>query len=68
MSSAIVRILSFDFDSGVKVLQPHETFTSVRSASLTSAIPNSMFIYTDTCGVSISGDVQTPILRAVPID
>ena len=68
MSSAIARILGFDFASGVKVLQPHETFTSVRPASLTSAIPNTMFIYTDICGASISGDVQTPILRAVPID
>ena len=67
MSSGIARILGFDFDNSVKALQPHETFTSVGPASLTSAIPNSMFICTDICGSSISGDVQTPILGAVPI-
>ena len=68
MLFAIARILGIDFDSGVKVLQPHATFMSVRPASLTNAIPNSMFIYTDICSASISGDVHTPILRAVSID
>lgn len=37
-------------------------------ASLSNALPSMLFVYTDLCESHVTGDVQTPLLRVVPVD
>lgn len=37
-------------------------------ASLSLTLPDKLFVYTDICENYITGDVQTPLLRIVPVD
>lgn len=41
---------------------------SEHPASLSSALPSVMFVYSDLCDTQVSGDVQTPLLAVVPVE
>lgn len=43
-------------------------FTADYPASLSLALPDKLYVYTDICESYITGDVQTPLLRIVPVD
>lgn len=52
------------------IMNIHEqsTYTADFPASLSRGIPDKLFVYTDICESYVTGDVQTPLLRIVPID
>lgn len=70
VSPTIARILGFNEEEACRsvILEPNAKYTGARPASLIGGIPSSMFVYTDICEMYITGDVQTPLLRAVGID
>ena len=41
---------------------------ALKPASLISALPSAIFIYTDICESYITGDIQSPLLRIVPLN
>lgn len=43
-------------------------FTGSYPASLSLALPDKLYVYTDICESYITGDVQTPLLRIIPVD
>ena len=45
-----------------------DTKRSQHPAALSNAIPSVLFVYTDLCESHVTGDVQTPLLRVVPVD
>lgn len=52
----------------ILIFNNNRTITGILPASLNRAIPNSLYIYTDICEPCIVGDVETPLLRVVPVD
>lgn len=69
VSPAIAKILGFPTTTSERlVIKPRGRYIGERPASLTNAIPNSMFVYSDICTSYITGDVQTPLLRVVPVE
>lgn len=69
VSPNIARLLGFSEETHkLTPLNLSRAYSGVKPASLARAIPNSMFIYSDICESYITGDVQTPLLRVVPIE
>lgn len=69
VSPAIARLLGFEEEACRSVMiEPYSKYVGSRPASLTGAMPSSMFVYSDISENCITGDVQTPLLRVVPID
>lgn len=67
LSPGLSHILGFE-DKMYDVPQNEKKCVALKPASLISALPSVMFIYTDICESYITGDVQTPLLRIVPLD
>lgn len=70
MSKVFRAIMGFDVvEEWVKIMvDPRHALRSPHPASLSNALPRVLFVYTDLCESQITGDVQTPLLRVVPID
>lgn len=69
VSPAIARLLGFTEEACRAVeIAPRGKYVGSRPASLSGALPSSMFVYSDICETYITGDVQTPLLRVVSID
>lgn len=69
VSPAIAKLLGFNEEACNSVMiDPECRYVGVRQASLSNVIPNTMFVYTDICENYITGDVQTPLLRTIPIE
>lgn len=66
-SDKISRVLGFETNES-KNIDNGQVFTANFPASLSHAIPDKLFVYTDICENYITGDVQTPLLRIVPIE
>lgn len=66
-SDTFSKIFGFKPDT---IMDIHEQpiYTADFPASLTHAIPDKLFVYTDICESYVTGDVQTPLLRIVPVD
>lgn len=69
LSERLWCILGFEESSFSKVITtgPDDCCGS-KPASLSQAIPGKIFIYTDICEGYITGDIQAPLLRVVPLD
>jgi len=50
------------------MLSNETSWISFRPASLIKALPTTMFVYTDMYESYITRNVQTPLLRTVPLD
>ena len=46
----------------------HKNFLSYEPFTLARGIPDKLFVYCDICEPYITGDVQTPLLRIVPVE
>lgn len=67
LSQTLTRIFGYDKEEYNIVLN-ETSWISSRPASLVRALPTMLFVYTDICESYITGDVQTPLLRTVPLD
>ena len=61
---AIFLKLGFKMENGNRIFY----YQSKEPCSLWRGIPDKLFIYCDICESYITGDVQTPLLRIVPIE
>lgn len=69
LSPVIEKILGIRSTANYEItLSKNSNYTGSRPASLSGGIPTSMFIYTDICESYITGDIQTPLLRVVPLE
>lgn len=67
LAPTLNRILGF-MDEEHNIPESEEGYVAPRPTSLISALPATMFVYTDICESYITGDVQTPLLRIIPLD
>lgn len=67
LSDKLSRVFGFQSNQLMNV-HSDRVFTADFPASLAQAVPDKLFVYTDICENYITGDVQTPLLRIVPID
>lgn len=67
MNAKLCRALGFLPGQSMDVHKDWK-FLADYPASLSLALPDKLFVYTDICENYITGDVQTPLLRIVPVD
>lgn len=71
IGSKLQKILGLPFAPNNKYKTSFKGKNSIRGtlpAMLNRAIPNNLYVYTDICESCIVGDVETPLLRIVPVD
>lgn len=69
LSSNVQKILGFSVSSDYKIIEVGEpSYIGSKPASISNALPGSMYVYTDICESYVTGDIQTPLLRVVPLD
>lgn len=67
LHSVFWKIMGFqDIAKDAKIVKYY--LNSDYPARLSNALPSVLFIYTDLCESHVTGDVQTPLLRVVPVD
>lgn len=67
MNAKLSRALGFAPGQSMDVHKDWR-FIANYPASLSLTLPDKLFVYTDICENYITGDVQTPLLRIVPVD
>lgn len=67
MNAKLCRALGF-LPGQTMDIHKNWRFLATYPASLSLALPDKLFVYTDICENYITGDVQTPLLRIVPVD
>lgn len=65
MSKCLQQILGFRCAETEIIVQDA---VATHPASLHGGMPKTMFVYSDVCDSHLTGDVQTPLLRAVPVN
>jgi len=65
--STLARILGYD-EGEYNMSSDETSWVSSRPGSLIRALLTVIFVYTDICESSITGDVRTPLLRTVPLN
>lgn len=68
LSRVLCDILGFEYRDDYFLLNSAKTLRSNQPAALSHGLPSVMFVYTDLCESHVTGDVQTPLLRVVPVD
>lgn len=68
MSPILRKILGISVSKYHSLSSNGSSYTGTCPAALTNALPSTMFVYTDICESYITGDIQTPLLRVVPLE
>ena len=70
LSPLLCRIMGFNacLKQENSLIRINDKVRSNHPASLSNALPSVLFVYTDICEPHVTGDVQTPLLRVVPVD
>lgn len=70
LARVLCKILGFRYNEREEpfMLGSDGSRRSDHPAALSNGLPSVMFVYTDLCEAHVTGDVQTPLLRVVPVD
>ena len=67
LSKKLRKILGFENTNSI-FIRDEESVVSYRPAHLSNGLPSMLMIYSDICEPSVTGDVQSRLLRAVSLN